>query len=722
MAAISSTLKLHDSMSSTLRSINSAMSSTLAAMRSIKGAEIGAEFAQAAADVKLAENAIDQMNRELQEVPSATQKSSDGFTLMKGIAVNALTAIGGYIKNSVRDVISLTDQLTSSAARLGLMAGEGESVASIQEDIFAAAQRSHTEYLEMADTVGKLKLLSGDAFSSTQEAVLFAEQLSKQFAIAGTDITAATGATRQLVQALGSGVLRGDELNSVFEAAPTIIQSIADYMQVPIGSIRDMASEGRLTADIIKRAMFASAEATNAKFKAMPMTIGQIWQVASNNILKAAQPMLEALAEGARFIYDNWSVIGPILAGVATGILAIAAALAVHAVNTWLSVAANKAFVDSLLTNPFIAIAVIIAIIIAKIAEWVEAVGGMEVAWLIVSDAIISGWDWFLNKIQAGVYFFLNAWDNMGIGMAKIGNGIVDFIGGVRVAILKILQNMANGAIDIVNQIIDALNTLPEVSITPVGGGVSIDTGGAPGKVPIETGNPFLDAVNQAWDQAAIDATTTLPDVPEAEYPYDYRIIEGLDPLEHVDEQIFTFAEEAEAEAAAAGAIRDAAIAQREAELAATRRERETDIYGRELMSGVNHALRQAEINRRQEEIRLAQEAAGGDATAATLEETLAMMPEEAYDPNKDPINNVTSGSGSNASLRTTGEVNISGEDIKMLLDLATQDYRLEYQQITPEIILQGVTIHESADMETVMNVVAEHVYEIANGDLRVPV
>ena len=145
--------------------------------------------------------------------------------------------------------------------------------------------------------VAKLGTLAGDAFGSTEEVVAFAEQINKQFALAGTGAQGAQAAMLQLTQAMSSGVLRGEELNSVLEQAPTITQAIAKYMGVSIGELRELASEGQVTANVVKAALFSAAEETNAAFEAVPLTFSQAWSMAKNAALDSLRPALERLSE-----------------------------------------------------------------------------------------------------------------------------------------------------------------------------------------------------------------------------------------------------------------------------------------------------------------------------------------------------------------------------------------------------------------------------------------
>ena len=165
----------------------------------------------------------------------------------------------------------------------------------VQDMIFHAAQRSRGDYQDTADMAAKLGTLAPEAFGSTAEVVAFTEQINKQFALAGTSAQGAQAAMLQLTQAMASGVLRGEELNSVLEQAPTITQAIAKYMGVTIGELRELASEGQVTAHVVKAALFAAAEETNAAFEAVPLTFSQAWTMAGNAAVKSMEPALERL-------------------------------------------------------------------------------------------------------------------------------------------------------------------------------------------------------------------------------------------------------------------------------------------------------------------------------------------------------------------------------------------------------------------------------------------
>lgn len=292
----------------------------------------------------------DEQGRFNRAIDEGAQGAGDLMNMIKG-AVAAYASV-----QTIGKVMDLSDQLTSTTARINLMNDGLQSTQDLQNMIYLSAERSRGAYQTTADAVSKLGLMAGDAFSSSEEIIAFTEQLNKQFTIAGTEAAGIDAAMLQLTQAMGSGVLRGEEYNSILEQAPNIIQAIADYMEVPKGQLKDMAAEGQITAEIVKNAMFAAADETNAKFESMPKTFNQIWTSFQNNALMAFQPVLQRLNDIANsesfqtfvngaiealsmvagiaveifnlitsvgtVLADNWSWLSPIIYGV-IGALAV---------------------------------------------------------------------------------------------------------------------------------------------------------------------------------------------------------------------------------------------------------------------------------------------------------------------------------------------------------------------------------------------------------------
>ena len=389
----------------------------------------------------------------------------DGTSAASGLESKLLGLAAAYMSiQSIGNLVSVSDQMTQTEARLNLINDGLQTTEELQDMIFRSAQRSRASYMDTADVVAKLGLRAGDAFSSNVETIAFAENLNKMFVIAGASQQEMASASLQLTQALGSGVLRGEELNAVFESAPNVIQAIADYLDVPIGQIRNMASEGMITAEIVKNSMLGATDAINQEFESMPMTWGQVWTGITNNILMASQPLLDFISSLA----NNWSTLEPIVWGAVTALGAYAVITGVQTAATWLSVAANRALITTMLSNPVMWIALAIGVLIGMIYKWVQSVGGLEIAWKIAMNGILTAWDWVKIGFFTGVYWVLDLWDQMKLGMMTAGVGITNFMGDMKADVLMILQNMVNGAIDIINGFIDTLNNIPGVSIDTI--------------------------------------------------------------------------------------------------------------------------------------------------------------------------------------------------------------------------------------------------------------
>ena len=419
----------------------------------------GAPFERSAADIGAASRQVDNFNNRQEQAENGAKKVKSVWSSMGGIIKSALAAF------SAKKVIELADGMTTTRARLDLMNDGLQTTAELQDMIMESANRSRAAYATTADAVAKMGIMAGDAFSSNEELIAFSELINKQFTIAGTSAAGIDAAMLQLTQAMSSGVLRGEELNSVFEQAPTIIQTIADYLGVPIGKIREMAAEGQITSTIVKNAMLASAEEINAKFSAMPMTFAQVWTIAKNIALEAFTPVLTLIGQGAQWIYDNWSMIAPVFWGLVAAALGYAVALGIQTAATWIATGAAQAFFTTLLTNPLFWIALAIGVVVAAIYKWVQSVGGLKVAWLICVNAVLTAWDWVKIGFMTGVYFVMDLWNRLQLAFYTAGVNIQNFMGDMKAGVLMILQNMVNGAINIINGFINLLNKIPGVSI-----------------------------------------------------------------------------------------------------------------------------------------------------------------------------------------------------------------------------------------------------------------
>ena len=454
-----------------------------------------------------------------QQIQAGVNTSSELVDTVKRLALAYLSM------QSVQKVLDVSDELTMTTARLDQMNqafneinGTATETDTIVKQIYASAQNARGSFGDMAAVVAKFGNNARDAFASQDEVIAFANLIQKQMTIAGASTQEASNAMLQLSQALGSGVLRGDELNSIFEQAPNLIQSIADYLDVPIGKIREMAQDGQLTADTVKAAIFSSADDINAKFEAMPMTWGQVWTSFQNSALMAFQPVLDKVNELANndqfqgfvenaigllaqlavyvldffntlasigaFISDNWSIIAPIVYGVIVALIAYAAisgivaavngamalsasvhaaAEAMQAGATFTATAAQYGLNAALMACPLTWIILLIIAVIAAIFAVCNAIAKM-------TGVANSGFGVITGGINVVIQFF----KNLGLSVANIALGIGNAIAALASNMMTAFHNaicsvqswfynLLSTALSVIEGICAALNKLPFV-------------------------------------------------------------------------------------------------------------------------------------------------------------------------------------------------------------------------------------------------------------------
>ena len=443
----------------------------------------------------------------------------NGSSAMDGLLGKVTSLVAAYATfQTVEKVMDMSDELVSTTARLDQMNDGLQSTDELVNMVYASAQNARGSFTDMAAVVAKFGNNAKDAFGSSEEVVAFANLIQKQMTIAGASTQEASNAMLQLSQALGSGVLRGDELNSIFEQAPNLIQSIADYLDVPIGKIREMAQDGQLTADIVKNAIFASADDINAKFEQMPMTWGQVWTTMGNAALMQMQPVLtkvneiannedfqlfaanavsafatvvewllnilELASSIAAFISDNWSIIEPIVLGIATALGLYTAALIANNVVQGISatVAGVKAAADmmqagatftataaqyglnaALMACPLTWIILLIIALIAIIYAVCAAIAKM-------TGVANSGFGVICGGVNVVIQFFKNlgltvANIALGIGnaIAALGSNMMTAFHNAICSVQSWFYNLLSTALTVVAGICEALNKLPFV-------------------------------------------------------------------------------------------------------------------------------------------------------------------------------------------------------------------------------------------------------------------
>lgn len=455
---------------------------------------------------------VDEQGRFNQEISAGTQQANELTNTIK-------RAVAAYVSiQTVGKALNISDELVQTTSRLNMMNDGVQTTAELVNMVYAAAQDARGSFSQMADVVARFGNNAKDAFSSSEEVVAFADLIQKQMTIAGASTQEAANAELQLSQALGSGVLRGDELNSIFEQAPNLIQNIADYLDVPIGKIREMAADGELSADVVKAAIFSAADDINSKFNEMPMTWGQIWQSMQNTALIAFQPVLQRLNDLANseafqtfiqgaieamatlanillnvfdlavsigtFIGDNWSIIAPIVYGIVAALTAyIAISAIVAAINgvmamaegvkaaaqmmatgaTFAETAAQQGLNAALMACPLTWIIMLILALIVVIFAVCNAIAKM-------TGIANSGF----GVITGGVNVVIQFFKNLGLTVANIALGIGNAIAALASNMMTAFHNaicsvqswfynLLSTALSVIEGICSALNKLPFV-------------------------------------------------------------------------------------------------------------------------------------------------------------------------------------------------------------------------------------------------------------------
>lgn len=454
---------------------------------------------------------------------SINTANTNGNNLLSTVR-NIAMAVGGIA--TVKKLFELSDEMTNNRARLSLIVDDKGSVEELQNKIFASSMNARASYQTTTDIVTKLGLQAGKAFKGNDELIAFAEQLNKTFVISGTNASGIESTMYNLTQALSTGVLRGQDLNAVFSNAPQIVQNIADYLDVPIGKIRDMAADGKISAQIVKNAMLKAADETNAKFNKMPMTWNQVWTKMKNVAIKALDPVLKkinqlannqqvqemfnmfidgaslaaqailGLIEGISWFVNILEPVAPIIlgivaacvafniiSGITSGILSIlaiahgiaGAAEMLHAGETMAATAAQWGLNSALLACPITWIIILIIALIAVLVYFWFTNDNVAYGILYAWDALRLGAMVLWLGCKTVFYGILLAAQFMWLGILGVCYGLLwawymfeTGLEGVGVGILYIFQWLYNGVVGIVNGIIEVLNKIPGVSINTV--------------------------------------------------------------------------------------------------------------------------------------------------------------------------------------------------------------------------------------------------------------
>lgn len=528
MGTIRTAIALYDGVTSPLQSMHKAMGVVLNTFESMQQAsgravdtaairEAREEWAKAGTAFDAIEENIRNANNEQQKFNNSIRGGNNSANGLLSTIKKIAVAAGGIV--GINKVQNISDKLASTKARLNLLVDDGGSVDVLEQKIMASAQRSRSVYFDTASAVAKLGLNAGNAFNGDMNQVIaFMEQVNKQFVIGGATAQEQSNAMIQLTQAMAAGALRGEELNSILDGAPGIARAIEKYMGIAEGSIKTVAQEGKVTAEVVKNAMFAMADETNAKFDSMPKTWAQIWagmknkalsmfapiltkinQIANSTkfqqvttalinglagVANVASSLLDILISVASVIVDNWSWIQPIIMGIVAAMLIYngvalvtnaimgiqATAKAVHAAATAMEAGAtftatvaqqglNAALFACPLTWIILLIIAVIAAIYAACAAVAKFTGIANSGFGVICGGIMVVIAFFKNLGLSVANIALGIWNALGACVSNIGTAFHNVISNVQ----GWFYNLLSTALTVVAGICEALNKLPFV-------------------------------------------------------------------------------------------------------------------------------------------------------------------------------------------------------------------------------------------------------------------
>lgn len=661
--------------------------------------------------------AITKVANEVGKVKPPQDKIETGFSKWQTnvIAFNQALQLTQSIARGVGSVLNYSDELTLTKARIDLINDGQRTTAELQEDIYQAAQRSRGSYQDMAKSVAKLGMLAGDAFKNNDEMVAFTELMNKSFTVSGASESEKSAAMYQLTQAMSSGMLQGDELRSIRENAPMFYQAIAEYTGKSTAELKEMGANGEITADIMKNALFSAGDDIEAKMEQMPKTFGNAMTSIQNSAAYYLQPVadrisemlnsdtfqnavnvilqiIQGLANGAiwvfdaignaiQFFKDNMWITIPVvtaLAVVLTGLLVPALAsmigkvllsIATWAIAHWqlLLVAAVIGIVVGAITtmNPvLLTLAGIIGILVLayaawQVAQWATntAMYACPIVWIIV----------LVIALVAAIYLFID-WIAKATGIASSGLGMI--AGGVNV-VIQFFKNLGLMVANIALAIGNAIGALASNMMTAFGNAIKSIQAWFWGL--LETGTnvilgitemlnklPFVDIDTKGLTSAAKKYAKKKADAEDSKEEYKNIADEfnkGMDTFEAFGD----------------GWVSDAF--------------NDGKAWGDNAAASIANAVGSFDPG------------AMLDSIMPDMDQSQQDMGGYDYSSMIDPNGNLPV---SIEADKTSNEVDISDEDLKLLKDIATKDYMLNYKHITPNVNIQFGDVKETADINAI--------------------
>lgn len=495
--------------------------------------------------LKEAQVSIQAAAEEQEKFNKKLEGGSDAASKLTGMLKKALITYASF--RSIKAFVGLSDEMTQIKARLNSINDGQQTTLELQNMVYESAQRARGEYKTTLDIVSKLGAQAKAAFSSNKETIAFAENLNKLFTISGTSAQGMESVMYNLTQAMASGVLRGQDLNAVMANTPQLLQIVSDYMGEPIGRIRKLAEEGQLSADVIKNALLGATDDINAQFEKMPMTFSQIGVSLKNQFINSIEPALQRLNDFANsdkfkvfvdrastaigvlanvivsvtekavnfgnFLADHWGIVEPVIWGLAGAfggleLATVALTIKTMALNTVLS------------SNPIYLILTAVGIAIAFFVKWINSIGGVQVAYLMMVNGIKNYMASFVIHNKQQLSIITAQWDLFKVGILRVKNGVLNVLDAMKVQGLIIVENFLNGVIAGINRLIKLVNVIPGVSIDTLDK-ISISAGAKAQAQAAENKRQREEVAQIAENKVKADKATRDDNIKKLEIKYD---------------------------------------------------------------------------------------------------------------------------------------------------------------------------------------------------------
>ncbi|MBS5835214.1 MAG: tape measure protein [Neisseria sp.] len=431
---------------------------------------------------------VKELNAELAKTGDKAEEAAGGLgkigTLLAGFATVSFA----------KSLLDTADAMQSINSQVRQVVSSESEYLSVQRQLLDVANNTRASLESTSSLYVSTSRALKDYGYTQQEILTFTEATNNAMAIGGVQAQQQAAALMQLSQALGSGVLQGDEFKSIAEAAPILLDTIAEYMGKSRAEIKKLGSEGQLTADVIFKAISGASEKFGEQAAKMPMTMGQALTVFSNNWQSMVSKLLNdsgamsGIASIIKMIADNLNLVVPIMAGFAVAIAA--ATVQVLGLNV------------AMLANPFGLIAVAIGAVIGLIAQFgdqIDIFGGgwsnlldvIQAVWQVITETIgeaigsirewfdgltgwlgesVGGWSALFERVMgiissvigASVNAFVNTFATGWMLIREAANNMPQFFANLGKSIgnvfISAIEWMVNKAIGMINSMIDFAN------------------------------------------------------------------------------------------------------------------------------------------------------------------------------------------------------------------------------------------------------------------------